>query len=73
MSTTGILTLSCPDRPGLVHAVSGYLVDVNANIVESHQFEDVGERRFFMRIRVDLLGDDHDLASVRAGFAAVAA
>ena len=26
--TTGILTLSCPDRPGLVHAVSGYLVDV---------------------------------------------
>ncbi len=73
VTATGILTLSCPDRPGLVHAVSGYLVDVNANIVESHQFEDVGERRFFMRIRFDLLGEDHDLASVRAGFAAVAA
>ncbi len=72
MSATGILTLSCPDRPGLVHAVSGYLVDMNANIVESHQFEDVGERRFFMRIRFDLLDDDHDFASVAAGFAPIA-
>ena len=72
MITTGILTLSCPDRPGLVHAVSGYLVDVNANIVESHQFEDVGERRFFMRIRFDLLDEAHDLASVRTGFEAIA-
>jgi formyltetrahydrofolate deformylase len=73
MTATGILTLSCPDRPGLVHAVSGYLVGVNANIVESHQFEDVGERRFFMRIRFDLLDDAHDLASVGTGFAPIAA
>ena len=27
MTTSGILTLSCPDRPGLVHAMSGFLVD----------------------------------------------
>lgn len=40
MTTSGIITLSCPDRPGLVRAVSGYLVEANANIVESHQFED---------------------------------
>lgn len=51
MATSGILTLSCPDRPGLVHAVSGYLVEVNANIVESHQFEDRRHGQFFMRIR----------------------
>jgi formyltetrahydrofolate deformylase len=70
--TTGILTLSCPDRPGLVHAVSGYLVEVRANIVESAQFEDVDTLRFFMRIRFDLLDDAVDLDTVRAGFAAIA-
>jgi formyltetrahydrofolate deformylase len=73
MATAGILTLSCPDRPGLVHAVSGYLVGVNANIVESHQFEDVDERRFFMRIRFDLLDERQTLESLRAGFEAIAA
>ena len=72
MSTAGILSLSCPDRPGLVHAVSGYLVEVNANIVESHQFEDTLERRFFMRTRFDLLNDAFDLAAVRAGFGEIA-
>lgn len=70
--TTGILTLSCPDRPGLVHAVSGYLVTVRANIVESVQFEDVDTLRFFMRIRFDLLDDAYSLDAVRRGFAAVA-
>ncbi|MEP6625569.1 MAG: formyltetrahydrofolate deformylase [Acidimicrobiia bacterium] len=33
----------------------------------------MGDRRFFMRIRFDLLDDDHDLASVGAGFGAIAA
>jgi formyltetrahydrofolate deformylase len=45
-----VLTLSCPDRPGIVHAVSGYLVDHGANIVESQQFGDRLTSRFFMRI-----------------------
>jgi len=70
--TTGILTLSCPDRPGLVHAVSGYLVEVHANIVESAQFEDVDTQRFFMRIRFDLLDDAVTLDAVRAGFGPIA-
>jgi formyltetrahydrofolate deformylase len=70
--TTGILTLWCPDRPGLVHAVSGYLVEVRANIVESAQFEDVDTLRFFMRIRFDLLDDAITLDTVRRGFAPIA-
>ncbi len=45
-----VLTLSCPDRPGIVHAVSGYLVEHGANIVESQQFGDRLTSRFFMRI-----------------------
>jgi formyltetrahydrofolate deformylase len=45
-----VLTLSCPDRPGIVHAVSGFLVERSANIVESQQFGDRLTDRFFMRI-----------------------
>ncbi len=73
MTTTGILTLSCPDRPGLVHAVSGHLVKVNANIVESHQFEDRRHEQFFMRIRFDLLDAGVSIPEVRDGFEPVAA
>ena len=72
VTTTGILTLSCPDRPGLVHAVSGFLVGVPANIVESHQFEDPRHGRFFMRIRFDLLEAGVSVAEVRDGFEPVA-
>ena len=45
-----VLILSCPDRPGIVHAVSGFLVEHGANIVESQQFGDRLTERFFMRI-----------------------
>jgi formyltetrahydrofolate deformylase len=45
-----VLVLSCPDRPGIVHAVSGFLVRHGGNIVESQQFGDRLSGRFFMRI-----------------------
>ena len=45
-----VLILSCPDRPGIVHAASGFLVSHGANIVESQQFGDHLTDRFFMRI-----------------------
>ena len=73
MTQTGILTLSCPDRPGLVHAVSGYLVTVGANIVESHQHRDPIDHRFFMRVHFDLLDPTTDVEAVRAGFGSIAA
>ena len=40
MSLTYILTLSCPDRPGIVHAVSGFLFERGGNILEAAQFSD---------------------------------
>jgi formyltetrahydrofolate deformylase len=70
-----VLVLSCPDRPGIVHAVSGFLVEHGANIVESQQFGDRLTDRFFMRIdfRVDVGVDGRATAeSLRADFAAVA-
>ncbi|KAH2164710.1 hypothetical protein KXW37_007558 [Aspergillus fumigatus] len=45
-----ILTLSCPDRPGIVHAVTAFLVARNLNIVDSSQFGDPTSKRFFMRM-----------------------
>ena len=45
-----MLVLSCPDRPGIVHAVSGFLVEHGGNILESQQFSDRLSGRFFMRI-----------------------
>ncbi|TEY58699.1 hypothetical protein BOTCAL_0202g00020 [Botryotinia calthae] len=45
-----ILTLSCPDRPGIVHAVTGFLSQHNLNIVDSQQYGDPTSLRFFMRV-----------------------
>ena len=45
-----ILTLSCPDKPGIVYAVSSFLVQHSANIIDSQQYGDPDEGRFFMRV-----------------------
>jgi formyltetrahydrofolate deformylase len=49
-----VLTLSCPDRPGIVHAVSGFLLEHGGNIVEAAQFEDQTTGLFFMRVAFEL-------------------
>ena len=51
MQDTYILTLSCPDRPGIVHAVSGFLAERGGNIEEAAQFNDQGTGLFFMRVQ----------------------
>lgn len=48
-----ILTLSCPDRPGIVHAVSGALLDVDGNILENAQYDDLDSGLFTMRTRFE--------------------
>jgi formyltetrahydrofolate deformylase len=45
-----VLTLACPDRMGIVAAVSGFLFDERCNITDSAQFGDPSLRRFFMRV-----------------------
>ena len=50
--TAYTLTLSCPDRPGIVHAVAGALVQAGGNITESQQYESPQSGRFFMRVAV---------------------
>lgn len=48
-----IVTLACPDQPGIVHAVSGAVVTARGNITESQQFSSHDTGRFFMRLQVE--------------------
>jgi formyltetrahydrofolate deformylase len=48
-----VLTLSCPDRVGVVYAVTGLLTRHGANIVDSQQYGDPDTGRFFMRVHID--------------------
>jgi len=50
--TRWVLALSCPDGPGIVHAVSGTLAEHGGNITESQQFGDPDTGLFFMRVEV---------------------
>ena len=51
MSTRYILTLSCPDQPGIVHGVTGLLLSLGGNIEEAGQFNDAQTGLFFMRVQ----------------------
>lgn len=55
-----ILTLSCPDRPGLVACIAGHLSEGGANILEAQQFDDTESQRFFMRVVFDAPADSID-------------
>src|SRR3954451_14103827 len=67
-----ILTLSCNDGPGLVHAVAGFLVGFGSNILSSQQFGDRGTGRFFMRVQFDFVGPVPPLKELRSAFEEVA-
>lgn len=69
MSSSFVLTLTCPDRPGIVHAVSGFLAERDANITESQQYGDPETSTFFMRVGFTAAGEVEPL---RADFAPVA-
>ena len=67
-----ILTLSCPDATGIVHAVSGLLYQAGCNIVDSQQFGDVvgddATGRFFMRVHFSAPPQLADPATLEALF-----
>ncbi len=63
-----ILTLSCPDRTGIVYRVSGLLFESGCNILDAQQFGDAESGRFFLRVHFDL-PQALDIAALRARFA----
>ncbi len=69
MSHEFILTLSCADRPGIVHAVSGFLFERDGNIVEARQFEDRSSGTFFMRVHF-AIADPRPTAQLRDAISA---
>jgi formyltetrahydrofolate deformylase len=66
-----ILTLSCPDRIGIVAEVARFLVEHGANIVESAQYGDPAKGRFFLRTGFQSTRGE-PLARIEADFAPVA-
>jgi formyltetrahydrofolate deformylase len=52
-ATHWILTLVCRDQPGIVHAISGAIVQAAGNITESQQFSSADTGTFFMRLQVE--------------------
>lgn len=62
-ATHWILTLSCPDQPGIVHAVAGMLAEHGGNITESQQFGDPASGLFFMRVQVESAASRDELTA----------
>ena len=67
-----ILTLSCPDKPGIVYAVSSFLVQHSANIVDSQQFGQPDDGRFFMRVHFSVPQPGRPTAELERDFSWVA-
>ena len=67
-----ILKLSCADRPGIVHAVSGFLFERGSNILDSAQFGDSHTGEFFMRVHFQQVGGDPGIDALRESFATLA-
>ena len=66
-----LLTLSCPDRKGIVAAVANFLAGHDASIVDSSQFNDASNDQFYMR--VDFVSESGlTLDEVRAAFEPIA-
>lgn len=66
-----ILTISCPDRIGIVHNVTGWLLQRHGNIIDAQQFGDLETERFFLRVHF-YLPIAAPVDELQASFASVA-
>jgi formyltetrahydrofolate deformylase len=67
-----VLTLSCPDKPGIVYAVASFLVQHSANILASQQYGESPGGRFFMRVQFSVPPRGVRLTELERGFSWVA-
>ncbi len=70
-SSHWVLTLDCPDRPGIVHAVTGVIAAAAGNITELQQFSSGDTGRFFMRVQVQTGFDQTQFAEQVAPLASM--
>jgi formyltetrahydrofolate deformylase len=66
------LTLNCPERSGIVHAVTAFLVGRGCDIVEHQQFDDAVRESLFLRTSFSCGGDEVTVADLAREFAVVA-
>ncbi|KFI24225.1 formyltetrahydrofolate deformylase [Paenirhodobacter enshiensis] len=71
MTTSHVLTVTCPTTRGIVAAISTYLAETGCNITDSSQYDDTMTGRFFMRVSFDSQTGT-GIEALRAGFAPVA-
>ena len=67
-----VLTLSCPDKPGIVYAVSSFLVQHSANIIASQQYGEPDGGLFFMRVHFSVPQPGRPVAELERDFTWVA-
>jgi len=67
-----IATLSCPNRPGIVAAVSTHLFRHGANILDAQQFDDAETGRFFMRVVFNRVDGSDQLGTIVEEFGSIA-
>jgi len=73
MAKPYVIKLSCPNRPGIVAAVSSFLFERGYNILDAHQFDDVASGVFFMRMLFDEARAAAGLPELREAFSPTAA
>jgi formyltetrahydrofolate deformylase len=68
-----VFAAACPDQPGIVAAVSGFLAERRLNILDADQYNDHLNDRFFIRVHFTELGDPYDVTRLRAELTPLAA
>src|SRR5580704_2366481 len=72
MKPSAILLLSCPDRKGLVAAISDFVFRHNGNILHADEHADEGSNLFLMRVEFHAVSFDIDLADFSKHFSPIA-
>jgi len=72
LASKNILTLSCPNRPGIVAKVATTLYESGANILDAQQFDDTETGNFFMRVVFDAAKAPIDIGRLRGAFEEIA-
>ena len=63
-----VLKLQCPDQPGIVSKISGYVAGYAGNLIEFAQFTDKLSGRFFARLEIETGGLEVEVDDFIDGF-----
>nr|WP_311380409.1 formyltetrahydrofolate deformylase [Arthrobacter sp. ISL-72] len=67
-----VLTLDCAESPGIVHAISGFLLDHGCDIIDNKQYGDRQQGHFFMRVHFSSVRESFSTEELRADFTPLA-